>query len=270
MKVSIVTISYNQAAFLEQTIRSVIEQDYPEIEYIIVDPGSTDESRNIIEKYRSKFTHIIYEPDDGPADGLNKGFRIAKGEIYGFLNSDDYLLPGAIRKVVDHFYKKPSIDVVSGNAFIIDDKGCIIRKAYSDHYSLFGAAFGASNLLQQATFFRATAFKKTRGFNIDNRTSWDGELFVDLKLNGANFDRCDEYLGAFRIHPDSISGSARLKDTYHQDCEKQFQKILHRKKTWYDPFIIYGFRFSRMFTNPRAIFERIKMNLFRWSRISEF
>ena len=94
-RVSIVTISYNQAQFLERTILSVLDQDYPEIEYIVVDPGSTDGSREIIERYGSRISKVILRPDRGAADGLNSGFAEASGQILGFLNSDDTLLPGA-------------------------------------------------------------------------------------------------------------------------------------------------------------------------------
>ena len=96
MKFSIVTISFNQAPYLETAIRSVLDQNYPDLEYIIVDPGSTDGSRDIIERFRSRFAKIIFEPDQGPGDGLNKGFAHATGDILGYLNSDDALLPGAL------------------------------------------------------------------------------------------------------------------------------------------------------------------------------
>ena len=99
-RVSIVTISFNQAAFLERAIRSVVEQNYPLVEYIVVDPGSTDGSRDIIEKYRSRISKIIYEKDSGPANGLNKGFEAASGEIFGYINADDAYLPGALSKAV--------------------------------------------------------------------------------------------------------------------------------------------------------------------------
>ena len=89
MKISVVTISYNQACYLEQTIISVLNQDYENVEYIVVDPGSTDGSRDIIEKYRNRIQHIIYERDVGPADGLNKGFAVATGDVFYFINSDD-------------------------------------------------------------------------------------------------------------------------------------------------------------------------------------
>src|ERR1700738_5632483 len=109
-KVSIVTISFNQAEFLERAIRSVVDQDYPEIEYSVVDPGATEGSRDIIERYRSRIARVIYEPDRGPADGLNKGFACATGDIFGFLNSDDVLLPGAVRRAVS-FLESNSVSV---------------------------------------------------------------------------------------------------------------------------------------------------------------
>ena len=101
MKFSIVTISFNQSVFIEKAILSVIGQDYPDIEYIVVDPGSTDGSRDIIEKYRTKIHKTIFEPDQGPGQGLNRGFAQASGEIYGYINADDYYEPDAFRHVAD-------------------------------------------------------------------------------------------------------------------------------------------------------------------------
>ncbi len=114
--VSIVTISFNPAEFVERTILSVLAQDYPDIEYIVVDPGSTDGSREIIERYRPRISKIILRPDHGAADGLNGGFAEATGEIFGFLNSDDMLLPGAVSSAVAFLEKHKEIDVVSGHS----------------------------------------------------------------------------------------------------------------------------------------------------------
>ena len=97
LKISVVTISYNQAEFLERCIESVLNQNYPNLEYIIVDPGSTDGSRDIIKRYEKVFSHILLDPDNGPADGLNKGFAKATGDILYFINSDDVVLPDAFK-----------------------------------------------------------------------------------------------------------------------------------------------------------------------------
>jgi glycosyltransferase involved in cell wall biosynthesis len=99
MRISIVTLSYNQRAFLQDAIDSILQQGYPDLEFIVVDPGSTDGSRELFRSYGEQISHVIFEPDRGAADGLNKGFGLASGEVFGFLNADDFLLPGALHRV---------------------------------------------------------------------------------------------------------------------------------------------------------------------------
>ena len=212
MKVSIVTISYNQADFLERTIRSVVEQDYANVEYIIVDPGSIDGSRDIIERYRGRISQVILEPDQGPADGLNMGFAKATGDIFGFLNSDDILLPGTLSHVVRFFEARPDVDVMSGHTIIIDEHDRPIRSSYSDRFSLIRYAYEAAVLMQPSTFFRADNFNKSSGFNVSNKTNWDGEIFVDMRLQGARFDLMDRFLSGYRLQPQSITSSKKLDD----------------------------------------------------------
>src|ERR1700744_4255154 len=101
LKFSVVTISFNQRQYLEEALRSVLTQEYPAIEYILVDPGSTDGSRELIEGFAGELDRVVFEPDQAAADGLNNGFQHASGDIFGFLNSDDVLLPGAMRSVAD-------------------------------------------------------------------------------------------------------------------------------------------------------------------------
>ncbi|MEJ7608899.1 MAG: glycosyltransferase [Bryobacteraceae bacterium] len=121
MKISLVTISFNQAPFLDQAIRSVVDQTGCDFEYIVVDPGSIDGSREIIESYSDRISRIIFAPDRGAADGLNKGFAEAHGEIFGFLNSDDVL--EGVGRVTEYFGTHPDTDVVSGHSRIIDANG---------------------------------------------------------------------------------------------------------------------------------------------------
>jgi len=258
VKVSIVTISYNQEQFLEQCIQSVLNQSYPDIEYIVVDPGSKDGSQEIIEHYHSNLSKIIFEPDLGPADGLNKGFRLATGAIFGYLNSDDYLLRDAITKVVDYFQKHPDIDVVSGNAQVINDRNELLRYTYSDKYSLLGCAYGYSTLIQPSSFFRSGAFYKTKGFNIENRSNWDGELFIDMKLNHAKFGRMNEILSAYRIYEKSITGSGNLDNLIKSFSNYRFVKIMGRERNIMDSYLDYIFRFYRYLTNPRDLYQRIR------------
>ena len=221
MKLSIVTISFNQSRFLEQAIRSVVEQDYQDLEYIVVDPGSTDGSREIIEKYRSRISKIIFEPDTGPADGLNKGFAQATGEICGYLNADDYFEPGAFQRVAHLFEAKPDVDVLCGAIRIVDGAGkARLRTGIADTFNLKRVVAGACWVGQQGTFFRRSAFERTAGFRCENRTCWDGELLVDLALSHSRFAVMHKVLGNFRIHAQSISGSNRLNHQYLQDLER--------------------------------------------------
>lgn len=258
MKISIVTISYNQASFLERAIRSVIDQDHKDVEYIVVDPGSTDGSRDIIEKYRARISRIVLEPDDGPADGLNKGFSHATGEIYGFLNSDDVLLPGALQKVSNYFAAHQNIDVVSGHAAILDADDRLIRNGYSGNFSLIKHAYGVVVLMQPSTFFRSERFKATSGFNRMNRVTWDGELWVDMAKVGATFALMNEMLSGFRLHPQSITSSARL-DELHRFYQKYiFRKITGKEWRKSDVVIRALLRVKKHIAGPRAFYERLR------------
>src|SRR3974390_2320485 len=103
MKISIVTLSFNQRDYLQQALDSVLSQDYSNLEYIVVDPGSIDGSRELIRSYGARIAHTIFEPDRGAADGLNRGFASATGDVFGFLNADDILLPGSLKRVASFF-----------------------------------------------------------------------------------------------------------------------------------------------------------------------
>jgi glycosyltransferase involved in cell wall biosynthesis len=220
MKFSIVTISYNQARFLEQAILSVLNQKGVDVEYIVVDPGSSDGSREIIERYRDRIARVFFEPDQGPADGLSKGFQYATGDVYGYLNSDDYFEPGAFGRVAHFFDARPDVDVLNGAIRIVDSGGrARLRTGIADRFDLRRFVAGASWVGQQGTFFRRQAFERSNRFRIENRTCWDGELLVDLALANSRFAVMHSVLGNFRIHSQSISGSNRLNDQYLRDLE---------------------------------------------------
>ncbi|BCX82258.1 glycosyltransferase [Methylomarinovum caldicuralii] len=250
MKVSIVTISYNQARFLEDAIRSVLEQDYPDIEYIVIDPGSTDGSRQIIERYRNCIDHIIFEPDDGPADGLSKGFSYATGDIYGFLNSDDILLPGAISRVVEFFKKNLDVDVMTGRLYMVDDGLNIIKTIQGDEISPVSYVYWGINVAQQSTFFRRSAYHKAGGFNVNNRTSWDGELFLKMALSGCKFKKSKEFLSAFRVHDSSITGSQSLVNESRYNHDRYFRMVMGRSRNSLDNIISIFYRLFRYFRDP--------------------
>jgi len=258
MRFSIVTISFNQARFLEQAIRSVIEQDYPDLEYIVVDPGSTDGSREIIERYRDRIAHRVFEPDHGPADGLNKGFAQASGGIFGFVNADDYLLPGALATVASVFDARPNIDVLSGHALVVDEHGQKNNELISRHFTPNRYIYGAATLVQQSTFFRAETFRRAGGLNIDNKIIWDGELWVDMALSGARFSRVNAVLAAFRIYDASITGSGQhFSEQYHQHHERIFAKVKGRKADKRDRLLKPMYKALEYLAHPAVVKRRL-------------
>lgn len=126
-RLSIITPSYNQAAYLEKTIQSVLDQKYPNLEYLIIDGGSTDGSVDIIRKYEKHLAFWVSEKDSGQCDAINKGLRKATGDIWAYLNSDDYYLPGAFDAVIKAFVENPAVKWVTGSGRYVDDSGAEVR-----------------------------------------------------------------------------------------------------------------------------------------------
>lgn len=203
--ISVVTISFNQAKFLPAALKSIHSQAGP-IEHIVVDPGSTDESRRIVDA-ASEDIIKIYESDRGPADGLNKGFARATGEIFYFLNADDVVAPGAFEFARNFFDKNPKVDVLYGAGHIINEHDQPIRFIRATHFSCRTYLNDSTNILQQSFFFRRAAFEKIGGFNVNNRVSWDGELFFRMKMSGLTFLAIFSPFGGFRVYGGTITST---------------------------------------------------------------
>ena len=256
-RVSIVTISFNQAPFLERAIRSVVEQDHPDVEYIVVDPGSTDGSRDIIEKYRSRIARVILEPDSGPANGLNKGFAAATGEIYGYINADDAYLPGALAKAVAAFQVRPKADAIYGHSYIVDREGKMVRRSRSVPFNLRLYAYGGVVVMQQSTFFRRQAFLSVGGFNEANRTSWDAELLMDMAMKGRRFAMVDDYWSLYAIYPGSITASVKYNQQYQADRARMFRTITGRDEAQTNKALFTLARIEKWIRNPQMVMHRI-------------
>ena len=254
MKISIVTISFNQRKYLQECIDSILSQGYPNLEYIVVDPGSTDGSRELITSYGEKITRI-FEPDTGPANGLNSGFSVAKGEIFGFVNSDDTLLPGALA-TVEAAFAVGAFDVVTGIGDRTNGEGKRTGRIIPSKFTPWLYVYGAVSLFQQGTFFRSSYFHEVGGFNEGNHTCWDGELFLDMALAGARFKHIHKQLATFRIHDASISGSGRLNNAYRQDSERLFAKVMTRPPRPTDALIRRFARIYKFIIDPTYVFRR--------------
>jgi glycosyltransferase involved in cell wall biosynthesis len=242
VKISIVTLSYNQQAYLREALDSVLSQGFGELEYIVVDPGSTDGSRELIKSYGDKIAHTIFEPDRGAADGLNKGFGMATGDIFGFLNADDLLFPGSLSHVADFFSTHPDCDMAMGDGYTIDGKGRKLRHYRARDFTITRFFYGGARWLQQSTFFRASVFSRSPRFNLQNRTCWDGELFVNLANQGARIGYIHADLAGFRIHEASISGSGRLNDQFRADSRRIFRQLRGRDWNASDDLLSYFYR----------------------------
>jgi glycosyltransferase involved in cell wall biosynthesis len=197
--VSIVTPSLNQGAYLEATIRSVAEQDYPRVEHVVVDGGSTDETLAVLERH----PHVrwVSEPDDGQSDAINKGFRLARGEIFGWLNADDLYLPGAISTAVEALVRTGA-GLVHGGWRHIDEAGRTLKDVPPVAFDYERQLERANGVAQPAAFFTREAFEAVGGLDPSYRYAMDYELWLKL---GKRFEvaQVDDVLAAFRFHPAS-------------------------------------------------------------------
>lgn len=181
VRISIVTPSYNQGKFLEKTILSVLEQGYPNLEYIIIDGGSTDESVEIIRKYADRLTYWVSEPDRGQSHAINKGFERATGEIFGWLNSDDWYHPGALQAVADAFAANPEAGAVVGAGNYVDETGSVIDLnvpkgiSLDSIYSWFDEYFW-----QPSCFFTHEAWMQCGPLNEGLEYAMDLDLWIKL------------------------------------------------------------------------------------------
>ncbi|HEY8030663.1 MAG TPA: glycosyltransferase family 2 protein [Gaiellaceae bacterium] len=197
--VSIVTPSLQQGRFIEDAIRSVLDQDYPRIEHIVVDAGSTDETLAVLGAH----SHVTWvsEPDDGQADAVNKGFRMAAGEIFGWLNADDAYLPGAVSTAVSAL-RSTGAGLVHGGWRQIDADGATIRDIAPVPYDQDAELNDRNAVCQPGAFFTRSAFEAVGGLDPSYRYAMDYELWLKL---GARFPvtHVDAVLGAYRLHPAS-------------------------------------------------------------------
>lgn len=226
--VSIITPSYNQGRFIRETIESVLSQDYDNVEYIIIDGGSTDNTLEIIKEYEDRITYIS-EKDNGQSDAINKGFRMAHGEIVAWLNSDDVYEPKCISRAVEEFQQNPKLGLLYGEGYIIDEKSEKIRIfEHTQEFDLWKLVNFWDYIMQPTTFFRADYLKQVGYLDEHLHYCMDWDLWIKLANVGA-VKYIPDILACSREYCEtktSMGGNERLKEI----CSL-LQKYSHKKIT---------------------------------------
>ncbi len=221
-KITVITPSFNQGDFLERTIRSVIDQGYPNLEYLVFDGGSTDQSVEIIRKYEEDISFWTSEPDRGQSHAVNKGFERSTGEIIGWLNSDDTFLPDCFAKVVEAFRRHPDAGAVYGDFVYIDENDGVLRKRKLFKKFRYETLLFHDYLGQPAVFFRRDVLKKIGPLDESLKFAMDWDFFLRMK-RATRMVHVDACLATYRIHSESKS-SAEGSERYKADLVR-----IHRK-----------------------------------------
>ncbi|MBC2714668.1 MAG: glycosyltransferase [Desulfobacteraceae bacterium] len=225
--ISIVTPSYNQAGFIERTIKSVFQQQYPKLEYLIQDGGSDDGTVDILKKYEDRLKRWESTKDEGQSDALNQCFSHAFGNVMAYLNSDDLLLPGALHYVAHYFAKHPDVDVVYGHRVLVDEYdqeiGRWVMPPHDDEILSW-----ADYIPQETMFWRREIWEKAGGFIDKNfKFAMDWDLILRFREAGAKIVRLPRFLGAFRVHPHQKT-SAEISDQGEKEMQRLRERCLGR------------------------------------------
>ena len=226
-RISIVTPSYNQAQFLERTILSVLNQNYPNLEYIIMDGGSTDGSVDIIKEYEKYLAYWVSAKDGGQSEAIKNGFERATGSILAWINSDDIYLPDTLLKVADAFSIDKKTDVLYGNMYIIDKDDRVTEERrlmpWIPIVSKLGTLYGGyGGGYQPSSFWKSELYNKVGGLDTSFRFCMDNDLIIRFVLADAEFKYLNEYLSGYRAHEDTKTST--LKDIAKSEMEKVFRK----------------------------------------------
>jgi glycosyltransferase involved in cell wall biosynthesis len=228
-KVSIITPSFNQGRFLEATICSILEQDYPNLEYIIVDGGSKDESVEIIQKYADRLAWWVSEKDRGHADALNKGFSHATGEFLAWLNSDDTYFPGAVSEAAAFLKANPTVGMVYADANLIDEAGAVVGKFASKQTSYKNMLRGSVHIPQATTFFRAALWRQVGPLDLSLFFAFDYDLWVKLaKISEIRY--LPRLWAKFRLH--DLGKSVKNDDRCYPDMLRVYDREVGGWFSW--------------------------------------
>lgn len=255
-KISVVTPSFNQGQFLEQTISSVLGQNYPNLEYIIMDGGSTDQSVEIIKKYESQLSFWVSQKDGGQSAAINAGFARATGDILCWLNSDDYYLPNTLHQIAAILKEKKNT-ILFGNCIHINEKehssyASNVVKSFSNHpLELYDP------IIQPSSFWTKDVWGKNGILDSNMHYVFDWEWFARAKKNGVDFFPQENYYSVYRIHEGHKSGSGATKRYLEvKNCIEKY----HSKEM--------GLLFEQVYLNKEKI-KNLDMNISKF-KLSRF
>jgi len=263
MKISIVIPSYNQGGYIAKTIDSILMQDDPNYEIIVIDGGSTDSTLGVVRSYGDKIHHFVSEEDEGQSDALRKGIALATGEYVGWQNSDDIYCMGAFKqfrkKVEEDVANRIQCDVYFGNQYVIDSSDRILNGKIFGPFSLDYLLYCGWNITNQSTFFKRSALHSIGGVDVGLQYAMDYDLYVRLSRRGCVFSWVNSYWGGFRLH--GASKGAVL--TSVRDLEYDSLRRLYLAS--YDPAVPFSRQFKlkrfKIYLN-RLIFLISRMHVF--------
>jgi glycosyltransferase involved in cell wall biosynthesis len=226
-RVCIVTPSYNQGRFIARTVNSVLDQQYPNLQYVVQDGASTDETIEVLYRYPSGQLTVVSESDSGQSQAINRGFARTSGEIMAWLNSDDILLPNSVNAVVSYFTRHPEVDVIYGNRLLIDEQDRVIGRWVLPGHDAEVLSW-ADWIPQETLFWRRRIWDRV-GAAVDEsfRFAMDWDLLLRFRDYGARFHHMRRYLGAFRVH-DHQKTSASLNDVGCAEMDRLRGRVLGR------------------------------------------
>jgi glycosyltransferase involved in cell wall biosynthesis len=210
VKISVVTPSFNHAEFLEATIQSVVQQHYPNLQYIIVDGGSTDQSVELLKRYRDHVDVLITEPDNGQTDALIKGFNVATGDVFAWLNSDDLYEPNTLLEVAEYFDRHPEVDFIYGNATWIDWTGRFVRTKKEIGFHRFIWLYAYNYIPQPSAFWRKSLYEAAGGLDAAFELAMDTDLFARFAQLAAPV-HVHSYWSKIRTYPEQKNRALRAR-----------------------------------------------------------
>ena len=258
--VTVVTPSFNQGRFIRETIESVLKQDYPRIEYLVMDGGSTDETLSILHEYSDRLRWVS-EPDRGQAHAINKGWRQATGSIVAYLNSDDVYLPGAVTHAVGALQAHPDAAAVYGEGYHVDEAGAILERYPTE-------SFDADRLreicfiCQPTVFLRREAVDRAGYLDESLRYCMDYDLWIRLARAGKSFTHTPQYLASTRLHADTKTLGQR------GEAHAEILRVIYRHFGRVEPRLVFGYAHAVLGLENRQVSIRDRLSLIRLSLLT--